>query len=177
MVREKSVNLKKASVCDKNNYENQYLFMLAMAFFFCMIKCGTDCSWHYFVHFIPEVDKHSCTLSVIHPAHWRHSGKVSFFLRITSKFNRDWHHMLPELLGPMIYYYDVIMCAIVSQITSLTIVYSNVYSAADQRKHQSSASLAFVWGIHQWLVNSPHKWPVTWKMVPFNYDIVLRPGL
>ena len=33
-----------------------------------------------------------------------------------------------------------------SQITSLTIVYSTVYSGADQRKHQSSASLAFVWG-------------------------------
>ena len=36
-----------------------------------------------------------------------------------------------------------------SQITSLTIVYSTVYSGADQRKHQSSASLAFVWGIHR----------------------------
>ena len=42
---------------------------------------------------------------------------------------------------------DVIMSAIASQITSLTIVYSIVYSGADQRKHQSSASLAFVWGI------------------------------
>ena len=37
-----------------------------------------------------------------------------------------------------------------SQITSLTIVYSAVYSDADQRKHQSSASLAFVRGIHRW---------------------------
>ena len=35
------------------------------------------------------------------------------------------------------------MGAIASQITSLTIVYSTVYSDADQRKHQSSASLAF----------------------------------
>ena len=41
------------------------------------------------------------------------------------------------------------MGAIASQITSLTIVYSTVYSDADQRKHQSSASLAFVWGIHR----------------------------
>ena len=46
------------------------------------------------------------------------------------------------------HYDDVIMGAIASQITSITIVYSNVYSDADQRKHQSSASLAFVWGIH-----------------------------
>ena len=40
------------------------------------------------------------------------------------------------------------MGTIASQITSLTIVYSTVYSDADERKHQSSASLAFVWGIH-----------------------------
>ena len=48
-----------------------------------------------------------------------------------------------------LHYTDVIMGAIASQITSLTIVYSTVYSDADQRKHQSSASLAFVWGIHR----------------------------
>ena len=41
------------------------------------------------------------------------------------------------------------MTTIASQITSLTIVYSTVYSDADQRKQQSSASLAFVWGIHR----------------------------
>ena len=40
----------------------------------------------------------------------------------------------------------VVMGAIASQITSPTIVYSTVYSDADQRKHQSSASLAFVRG-------------------------------
>ena len=45
------------------------------------------------------------------------------------------------------------------------------YSGADQRKHQSSASLAFVWGIHRWVVNSPHKWPVTRKMFPF--DVIM----
>ena len=47
------------------------------------------------------------------------------------------------------HYDDVIMTTIASQITSLTIVYSTVYSDADQSKHQSSASLAFVWGIHR----------------------------
>ena len=46
-------------------------------------------------------------------------------------------------------YGDVITGTIASQITSLTIVYSAVYSGADQRKHQSSASLAFVRGIHR----------------------------
>ena len=53
------------------------------------------------------------------------------------------------------------MGAMASQITSITIVYSTFYSGADQSKHQSSASLAFVWGIHRGPVNSPHKWPVT----------------
>ena len=47
------------------------------------------------------------------------------------------------------HYIDVKMTTVASQITSLTVVYSTVYSAADQRKHQSSASLAFVWGIHR----------------------------
>ena len=70
------------------------------------------------------------------------------------------------------HYSDVIMGAIASQITSLTRVYSIVYSDTDQRKHQSSASLAFVWGIHRWPVNSPHKWPVTRKMFPFDDVIV-----
>ena len=60
------------------------------------------------------------------------------------------------------------MSTIASQITSLTIVYSTVYSDANQRKHQSSASLAFVRGIYRGPVNSPHKWPVTRKMFPFD---------
>ena len=47
------------------------------------------------------------------------------------------------------HYTDVIMGAIASKVTSLRIVYSSVYSGADQRKHQSSASLAFVRGIHR----------------------------
>ena len=49
----------------------------------------------------------------------------------------------------MVHYIDVTMTAMASQITSLTIVYSTIYSDADQRKHQSYASLAFVWGIHR----------------------------
>ena len=72
-----------------------------------------------------------------------------------------------------IHYNEVIMGAIASQITNLMIVYSTVYSSADQRKHQSSASLAFAWGIHRWPVNSPHKWPVTRKILPFN-DVIMH---
>ena len=64
------------------------------------------------------------------------------------------------------------MGAMASQITSLTIVYSTVNSGADQRKHQSSASLAFVRGIHWWTVYSPHKGPVTRKMFLFD-DVIM----
>ena len=71
------------------------------------------------------------------------------------------------------HYSDVIMDTMASQITSLTIVYSTVYSSTDQRKHQSSASLAFVRGMHRWPVNSPHKGPVTRKMLPFD-DVIIR---
>ena len=66
------------------------------------------------------------------------------------------------------HYSGIIMCAMVSEITSIAIVYSTVYSGADQRKHQSSASLAFVPGIHRWPVNSPHKLPVTRNLFPFD---------
>ena len=71
------------------------------------------------------------------------------------------------------HYCDVIMSAMASQITSLMIVYSTVYSGAYQEKDQSSASLAFVRRIHRWPVNSPHKGPVTWKTFPFD-DVTMN---
>ena len=70
------------------------------------------------------------------------------------------------------HYDGVTMSLMASQITSLTSVYSTVYSGADQRKHQSSASLAFVWGIYRGPVNSTHKWPVTRKIFPFD-DVIM----
>ena len=69
------------------------------------------------------------------------------------------------------HYDDVIISLMASQITSLTIVYSTSYSGVDQRKHQSSASLAFVRGIHRGPVNSPHKRSVMRKMFPFD-DVI-----
>ena len=65
------------------------------------------------------------------------------------------------------------MSAMASQITSLVIVNSTVYSGADERKHQSSTSLAFVGGIHQWPVSFPQKGPVTRKMFPFD-DVIME---
>ena len=64
------------------------------------------------------------------------------------------------------------MGTMASQITILMNLYSTVHSGEDQRKHQISASLAFVRGIHRWTVNSPHKWPVTREMFPFD-DVIM----
>ena len=64
------------------------------------------------------------------------------------------------------------MGTMASQITSVSIVYSIVCSGTDQRKHQSSASLAFVKGIHRGPVISPHKSPVMQKMIPFD-DVIM----
>ena len=77
-------------------------------------------------------------------------------------------------MGPPAFshYSDVIMGAMASKITSITIVYSTASLGADQRKHQRSASLAFVRVIHRSPVNSPHKWPVTQKMFPCG-DVIL----
>ena len=78
-----------------------------------------------------------------------------------------------------IMYSDAIITGMASQITSLTIVYSIVCLGTDLRKHQSSTSLAFVWGIHRWPVNSPHKGPVTQKCSIWwrHHDRQIRPLL
>ena len=72
-----------------------------------------------------------------------------------------------------LHYSDVIMSTKASRITGVSIVYSTICSGANQRKHQSSASLAFVRGIHRWPMNSPHKGSVTWKMYPFD-DVIMQ---
>ena len=73
------------------------------------------------------------------------------------------------------HYDDVIMTMLASQITSLMVVYSIVYLGVNQRKHQSSASLALVREIHRGPVNFPHKWPVTRKMFPLD-DVIMERG-
>ena len=67
----------------------------------------------------------------------------------------------------LIHYSDVIMGAMAPHYCYLAI-----YSGADQRKHQNSASLASLRGNHRWRVNSPHKWPGTRKKFPFN-DVIM----
>ena len=66
------------------------------------------------------------------------------------------------------------MSSMVSQIAGVSIVCSTVCSGADIRKYQSSASLAFVRGIHRWPVDSLHKGPVTRRKFPFD-DVIIVP--
>ena len=65
------------------------------------------------------------------------------------------------------------MSAMASQITGVSIAYSAFCSDGNQRKRQSSASLAFVRGNHRWPVNSPHKGPVMRKMFSF-HDVIIN---
>ena len=96
----------------------------------------------------------------------------SLHITMTSRWAR-WRPCVNKVTMQFTHYNDVTMGTMASQITSLAIVCSTVYSGADQRKHQSPASLAFVWGIHRGPVNSPHKGPVTRKMFPFD-DVITR---
>ena len=59
------------------------------------------------------------------------------------------------------HYSDVMMGGMASQITSLTNMLSTVYSGADQRKYQSSAPIAFVWG--NWCL----KWAIRYNRIKF----------
>ena len=127
------------------------------------IKYAQVCVGYWFTFFVN--DKKNC-FSQIHFLDWY----VHLCSCIQSQFTlgircccgkKDSNCMFPH-------YSVVIMGTMVSQITSLLIVYSTVYSGADQRKHQTSASLAFVRGINRWPVNFRHKGPVTWKMFPLD---------
>ena len=60
-----------------------------------------------------------------------------------------------------------------SQLTGVFVVCTTVCSGVDQRKHESSALLAFAMGIHRSPVDSPYKGPVTRKMFPFG-DVIME---
>ena len=86
----------------------------------------------------------------------------------------NWQDVIKIYLGKSIDC-NIDNTTLASEITSLTIDYSTVYSGTGERKHQGSASLVFVRGIHRWPVNSPHKGALTRKMFPF--DDVIMTGL
>ena len=85
--------------------------------------------------------------------------KISTYSKFVLRYHLKENHFKLQIVYEFLHFHynDVTMGSMTSQITSLTIVYSAVYSDTDQRKHQSSASLAIVRGIHR------HKWPVTRK--------------
>ena len=96
----------------------------------------------------------------------------------TSKWNNIFVLHLPDIIHRLlrfgyVFISDVMVSPMASQITGLTIVYSTVYSGADQRENQRPASLAFLGGIHRWPVNSPHKGPVTRKVFSFDDVIII----
>ena len=98
------------------------------------------------------------------------SFDVYFDLRLNKRLSKQpwswWFETLSWSLWRQcnelkLHYNDVILSAMTFQITGVSIVCSIVCSGADQRKHKSSASLAFVRGIHWWPVSSPNTCPIT----------------
>ena len=117
-----------------------------------------------------------------HKGQWRGALMFSLILAWTNGWvnNRDAGdlrryraHYDVTVMECIIIVHHSVSCHVALNIDWYT-VYWTVCSGADQRKHQSSASLAFVRGIHRWPVNSPHKGPVTRKMFPF--DDVIKCG-
>ena len=102
---------------------------------------------------------------------WTLWNKLQWMFNQNSNFSfKNMHFKMSSA-----HYHDIMMSTLASQITSLTIVYSTVYPGADLRKHQSSASLAFLRGIQRWPMSSPHKGPVKRKLFPFD-DVIMQNG-
>ena len=118
-------------------------------------------------YFLSKLDNDGHTM---HMTIWIISMKIAILQMEQSNYKAVLVTAFHNIL--VVHYCVVIMGTIASQITKVTIVYSTLYSDADQRKHQSSASLAFVRRIHRRPVKSPHKWPVMRKMFPFD-DVIM----
>ena len=104
--------------------------------------------------------------------YWRVGNSNIGSMKFESKLSIFFHGDVCKNVNCLLHHNYVIMSAMASQIAILTIVYWTVHSGTYERKDQSSASLAFVRGIHRWPVNSPHKGSVTRKMSPFD-DVIM----
>ena len=120
--------------------QRRRLYNVTLVYFCNKINCRKKLRWYRYRH---------C---------WCHRCDTSLYLQLS--------YRCALLCWGCIHYGDVIMSSTASQITSVTIVYSTFYSGAYQRKHQSSASLAFA-----------HKRPVTRKMFPFDHLIMKTDNL
>ena len=96
---------------------------------------------------------------------------LPFSSRVLMRYRGSVHDIFLNRLNQYYHYSDVIMGSMAFQIAGVSI-FLNVCSGADQRKHQSSASLLFVRGIHRWPVDSPRKGLVTRKLFPFD-DVIM----
>ena len=85
------------------------------------------------------------------------------------------HGVYVYFISNCVHYKGVIISAMASLMTGVSIVYTTVCSAVDERKRQSSASLAIAMEIHWWLVNYPHKGPATRKMLSFDDIMIWSP--
>ena len=141
---------------------DHYIYFRWSAKVFYILSVGVQWNWHKFP---AVVRQNGCSGEVI-PFNWR-AVYLSFLHTNMTKIVE----ILPHVR--QCHYNDVIMGVIASQITSLTVVYSIVYSDADRRKHQQ---VPHHWPlcreIHRGPVKSPHKWPVTRKMFPFDFIMI-----
>ena len=130
------------------------------------------------IFFVVCLNKYFTTQSscLSFPRSWDAANQENF-VKMTI-FLYQWTMTTNSLLYPvnseMDHYSDVMMSAMATEITGVLIVCSAVCSGVDQRKYQSSMTLAFMRAIHQRPVDSPHKWPVTRKMFPFDEVILTR---
>ena len=106
------------------------------------------------------------TMAIVIDTCWRYKVNVKLRTVYHQKLTRSFRRRFGKGMGTYHKYYsDFIMGAILSPVTGVSIVCSTVCWYL--RKHQSSASLAFVRGIRLWLVDSPHKRPATRQCFPF----------
>ena len=133
------------------SHENCFILIQITLWF---IPKGSSWSRWYLTKFSYSSVTHISLARNIAPNYKCHrKGQWNLFTMIQHLLIRNFlgTKFLPlSISGSMLFHYsDVIMDTVASQITSLAIVYSIVYSGADQRKHQSSGPLAFVRGIHR----------------------------
>ena len=89
------------------------------------------------------------TITWTNASSWKNMSQMSSAKLMVATLFRPQCVSNSNCRGLFYHYDDVIMTMLASQITSLTVVYSIVHSCVNQRKHQSSASLAFVREIHR----------------------------
>ena len=131
-----------------------------------------------FIFLFTQEDQHFITIQIltlrIELSNTWFKYEPQFILNITTFKQKVFFALdyITNVAKSLLHYSDVIMSTMSSQITSFTIVYSTVYSGADERKHQNTVPLAFVRGTHRSPVYSPNKGPVTRKMFPFD-DVIM----